>query len=115
MTAPVFVGECMVFGVLLFVYMSMNMYNVCILEYRYVHVYITLRMPLTPGRAGCRTQPPPKDICPCIPKRPRDTNFLCDARHCLAHLAVVWVVPEVVMHGVDSMHHQADCHLVLLV
>ena len=46
-------------------------------------------MPRVPGY---RTQLPPKYICPCIPKRPSNANFFSNARHCLAHLAVVWAV-----------------------
>ena len=42
-------------------------------------------------------------------------NFTCDARNGFAHLEMVRVVADAVVHGIYCMHHQTDCHLVLAV
>ena len=50
-----------------------------------------LRLSVMPRGPGYTPQLPPKYICPCIPKRPSNANFFSNARHCLAHLAMVCV------------------------
>ena len=42
-------------------------------------------------------------------------QFTSDARNGFAHLGMVGIVADAIVHGIDAMHHQANCHLVLLV
>ena len=62
-----------------------------------------------------RAQLPTEDVRPCISEGPTKLNFISDARNGSAHLEMVWVVADAIVHGINCMHHQTDCHLVLAV
>ena len=42
-------------------------------------------------------------------------QFTSDVRNGFAHLGMVGIVADAIVHAIDAMHHQANRHLVLLV